>query len=243
MYCSLRGCKYSTTLCIDIKAQFQLFEHSGTVDYFPFMGPDLRPVFALSQVPSPTRLHVSNPNLSSTEPCYGETFLQTPDSPTNAARLQEDFCRLASTSEGLLFWNFSPLWSGWNLALMVLLEVMLNVVTTFLHLSLILVSPPIVHSTLLSAHKTLTAEKNQIKLVLEQQNTEVCVCVPHLLLWPTCTLHTRVLRSPPLSPLLWGSAHLALYTPYAVYMFTFIVYRLFFKDAFIQIWTKNWLKV
>lgn len=55
----------------------------------------------LSQVPSPTRLHVSNPNLSSSEPCYGETFLQTPDSPTNAARLQEDFCRLASTSEGL----------------------------------------------------------------------------------------------------------------------------------------------
>ncbi|XP_076157524.1 oxysterol-binding protein-related protein 3a [Alosa pseudoharengus] len=79
------------------------------------------------QVPSPTRLHVSNPNLSASEPSYPETFLQTPDSPTNAARLQEDFCRLAST----------------------------------------------IHSTLLSAFKTLSAEKNQIKLVLEQQNTEV----------------------------------------------------------------------
>ncbi|XP_062384839.1 oxysterol-binding protein-related protein 3a [Sardina pilchardus] len=79
------------------------------------------------QVPSPTRLHVSNPNLSASEPCYPETFLQTPDSPTNAARLQEDFCRLAST----------------------------------------------IHSTLLSAFKTLSEEKKQIKLVLEQQSTEV----------------------------------------------------------------------
>ncbi|XP_041933075.1 oxysterol-binding protein-related protein 3a [Alosa sapidissima] len=79
------------------------------------------------QVPSPTRLHVSNPNLSASEPSYPETFLQTPDSPTNAARLQEDFCRLAST----------------------------------------------IHTTLLSAFRTLSAEKNQIKLVLEQQNTEV----------------------------------------------------------------------
>ncbi|XP_031442091.1 oxysterol-binding protein-related protein 3a [Clupea harengus] len=78
------------------------------------------------QVPSPTRHHVSNPNLSDSEPAYPETFLQTPDSPTNAARLQEDFCRLAST----------------------------------------------IHSTLLSAFKTLSAERTQIKLVLEQKNTE-----------------------------------------------------------------------
>ncbi|KAL2080436.1 hypothetical protein ACEWY4_024229 [Coilia grayii] len=78
------------------------------------------------QVPSPTRLHVSNPNLTVSDPSYGETNVQTPDSPTNAAQLQEDFCRLAST----------------------------------------------IHSTLQSALKTLSTEKKQIKLVLEQQNTE-----------------------------------------------------------------------
>ncbi|XP_063041424.1 oxysterol-binding protein-related protein 3a isoform X2 [Engraulis encrasicolus] len=77
-------------------------------------------------LPSPTRLHVSNPNLTATEPPYGEAYVQTPDSPTNAAQLQEDFCRLAST----------------------------------------------IHSTLQSAYKTLSTEKKQIKLVLEQQNTE-----------------------------------------------------------------------
>lgn len=57
----------------------------------------------------------------------------------------------------------------------------LKCVWLHLSLSLFLVISPIVHSTLLSAHKTLTAEKNQIKLVLEQQNTEVCVCASHLL--------------------------------------------------------------
>ncbi|XP_060721913.1 oxysterol-binding protein-related protein 3a isoform X2 [Tachysurus vachellii] len=46
---------------------------------------------------SSTQLYVSNPNLTPSEPCCSESHLDSPDSPTNASQLQEDFCRLAST--------------------------------------------------------------------------------------------------------------------------------------------------
>ncbi|XP_053087411.1 oxysterol-binding protein-related protein 3a isoform X3 [Pangasianodon hypophthalmus] len=46
---------------------------------------------------SSAHLHVSNPNLTYSEPCCPESHLDTPDSPTDASQLQEDFCRLAST--------------------------------------------------------------------------------------------------------------------------------------------------
>ncbi|CAL9691072.1 unnamed protein product [Knipowitschia caucasica] len=53
------------------------------------------------QVPScisskSTRLHASNPNLSSTELESQEAGPESPDSPTPVSRLQEDFCRLAN---------------------------------------------------------------------------------------------------------------------------------------------------
>ncbi|XP_041823082.1 oxysterol-binding protein-related protein 3-like [Melanotaenia boesemani] len=56
---------------------------------------------ATLQVPScissqSPRLHASNPNLSTTESAPQEACLESPDSPTNVSRLQEDFCRLAN---------------------------------------------------------------------------------------------------------------------------------------------------
>jgi len=48
------------------------------------------------------RLHASNPNLSTAEPSSPQDpCLESPDSPTDANRLQEDFCRLANNSEWL----------------------------------------------------------------------------------------------------------------------------------------------
>lgn len=47
------------------------------------------------------RLHASNPNLSTTESNAQEVCTDSPDSPTDVSRLQEDFCRLACNSEFL----------------------------------------------------------------------------------------------------------------------------------------------
>uniref|UniRef100_A0A7N6ATU2 Oxysterol-binding protein n=1 Tax=Anabas testudineus TaxID=64144 RepID=A0A7N6ATU2_ANATE len=55
---------------------------------------------AISALPSP-RLHASNPNLSTTESNAQEVCADSPDSPTDVSRLQQDFCRLASNSEFL----------------------------------------------------------------------------------------------------------------------------------------------
>ncbi|KAF3833700.1 hypothetical protein F7725_024904 [Dissostichus mawsoni] len=56
---------------------------------------------ATLQVPScissqSPRLHASNPNLSTTEANVPEICPESPDSPTDGSRLQEDFCRLAN---------------------------------------------------------------------------------------------------------------------------------------------------
>ncbi|KAG7325680.1 hypothetical protein KOW79_010605 [Hemibagrus wyckioides] len=45
---------------------------------------------------SSSHLNDSNPNLTSSETCCPESHLDSPDSPTDASQLQEDFCRLAS---------------------------------------------------------------------------------------------------------------------------------------------------
>ncbi|MED6277049.1 hypothetical protein CHARACLAT_009264, partial [Characodon lateralis] len=56
---------------------------------------------ATLQVPScistqSPRLHASNPNLPTTESATQEACPQSPDSPTEVSRLQQDFCRLAN---------------------------------------------------------------------------------------------------------------------------------------------------
>uniref|UniRef100_A0A671XZ31 Oxysterol-binding protein n=1 Tax=Sparus aurata TaxID=8175 RepID=A0A671XZ31_SPAAU len=62
------------------------------------------PAISALQVPScissqSPRLHASNPNLSTTETNTQEVCPESPDSPTDVSRLQEDFCRLANNSE------------------------------------------------------------------------------------------------------------------------------------------------
>ncbi|XP_040928866.1 oxysterol-binding protein-related protein 3-like [Betta splendens] len=69
---------------------------------------------ATLQVPScisskSPRLHASNPNLSSTESNAQEACADAPDSPTDASRLQEDFCQLASSIHATLKSAFSSL--------------------------------------------------------------------------------------------------------------------------------------
>ncbi|XP_036422875.1 oxysterol-binding protein-related protein 3a [Colossoma macropomum] len=49
-----------------------------------------------------SRLHVSNPNLTYSEPNSTDPHLETPDSPTDASQLQENFCRLANTIHATL---------------------------------------------------------------------------------------------------------------------------------------------
>ncbi|XP_037549045.1 oxysterol-binding protein-related protein 3 [Nematolebias whitei] len=69
---------------------------------------------ATLQVPScistqSPRLHASNPNLSTTEPGTQEPCPQSPDSPTEASLLQQDFCRLADNIHATLKSAFSTL--------------------------------------------------------------------------------------------------------------------------------------
>uniref|UniRef100_A0A8C9YFK8 Oxysterol-binding protein n=1 Tax=Sander lucioperca TaxID=283035 RepID=A0A8C9YFK8_SANLU len=69
---------------------------------------------ATLQVPScissqSPRLHASNPNLSTTESNTQEVCPESPDSPTDASRLQEDFCRLANNIHTTLKSAFSSL--------------------------------------------------------------------------------------------------------------------------------------
>uniref|UniRef100_A0A673ZJN1 Oxysterol-binding protein n=1 Tax=Salmo trutta TaxID=8032 RepID=A0A673ZJN1_SALTR len=54
--------------------------------------------------PASPHFHTSHPNLSTAEANIEEAFafLDSPDSPTDANRLQEDFCRLANNSESLV---------------------------------------------------------------------------------------------------------------------------------------------
>ncbi|KAF1381441.1 hypothetical protein PFLUV_G00154010 [Perca fluviatilis] len=69
---------------------------------------------ATLQVPScissqSPRLHASNPNLSTAESNTQEVCPESPDSPTDASRLQEDFCRLANNIHTTLKSAFSSL--------------------------------------------------------------------------------------------------------------------------------------
>uniref|UniRef100_A0A8C4HLL9 Oxysterol-binding protein n=1 Tax=Dicentrarchus labrax TaxID=13489 RepID=A0A8C4HLL9_DICLA len=59
------------------------------------------PAISALQVSTSPRLHASNPNLSTTESNTQEVCPESPDSPTDVSRLQEDFCRLANNSESL----------------------------------------------------------------------------------------------------------------------------------------------
>uniref|UniRef100_A0A8C2JPU2 Oxysterol-binding protein n=1 Tax=Cyprinus carpio TaxID=7962 RepID=A0A8C2JPU2_CYPCA len=56
------------------------------------------------QIPdaSSSRLHVSHPNLIYSEPVSPDSCLDSPDSPTDASRMQEEFCRLAGTVHSTL---------------------------------------------------------------------------------------------------------------------------------------------
>ncbi|XP_030003865.1 oxysterol-binding protein-related protein 3-like isoform X2 [Sphaeramia orbicularis] len=72
------------------------------------------PAISALQVPScisskSPRLHASNPNLSTTEPNTQEVCPESPDSPTEVSRLQEDFCRLANNIHTTLKSAFSSL--------------------------------------------------------------------------------------------------------------------------------------
>ncbi|XP_020497496.1 oxysterol-binding protein-related protein 3 isoform X2 [Labrus bergylta] len=69
---------------------------------------------ATLQVPScissqSPRLHASNPNLSTTESNTQEVCPESPDSPTDVSRLQEDFCQLANNIHATLKSAFSSL--------------------------------------------------------------------------------------------------------------------------------------
>uniref|UniRef100_A0A667WQ33 Oxysterol-binding protein n=1 Tax=Myripristis murdjan TaxID=586833 RepID=A0A667WQ33_9TELE len=69
---------------------------------------------ATLQVPScisskSPRLHASNPNLYTAESNTQEACPESPDSPTDASRLQEDFCRLANNIHTTLKSAFSSL--------------------------------------------------------------------------------------------------------------------------------------
>nr|XP_055076344.1 oxysterol-binding protein-related protein 3a [Misgurnus anguillicaudatus] len=56
-----------------------------------------------AQIPDPSsRLHVSHPNLMYSEPVSPDLCLESPDSPTEASQMREEFCRLAGTVNSTL---------------------------------------------------------------------------------------------------------------------------------------------
>lgn len=104
------------------------------------------------------RLHASNPNLSTTS--SQEVCPESPDSPTDVSRLQEDFCRLANNSE------FIP---GCERFPSLPLQNLVSMTTPYLYVSLFF-SP--VHATLKSAHSSLTAERDRLKLTIDLQGPQ-----------------------------------------------------------------------
>lgn len=98
------------------------------------------------------RLHASNPNLSTTESNTQELCPDSPDSPTEVSRLQQDFCRLANNSESILKW---------------LLVSLRNKRWCFLHVLVFHYFP--VHGRLKSTLSTLLAERDRMRQTIELQ--------------------------------------------------------------------------
>ncbi|KAI7798916.1 oxysterol-binding protein-related protein 3a [Triplophysa rosa] len=62
-----------------------------------------------AQTPDISHLHVSHPNLQYSEPVSPDSCLDSPDSPTEASRMQEEFCRLAGIVHSTLRSAYSSL--------------------------------------------------------------------------------------------------------------------------------------
>lgn len=124
--------------------------------FFVFFYPSL---FFVHQVPScissqSPRLHASNPNLSTTETNTQEVCPESPDSPTDVSRLQEDFCRLANNSEPPFFFlNRKSLFKC------------LFYVQWQHRVFLLCFSP--VHATLKSTFSSLVAERDRLRHTID----------------------------------------------------------------------------
>lgn len=113
----------------------------------------------MGQVPScissqSPRLHASNPNLSTTDSNAQELCPESPDSPTEVSRLQEDFCRLANNSKSLLKW---------------LLVSLRHKGLCFLHMLIFLHPFFPVHGRLKSTLSTLLAERDRLRQTIDVQ--------------------------------------------------------------------------
>lgn len=129
-----------------------LLNHSGV--FFFYLS-----LFFVHQVPScissqSPRLHASNPNLSTTETNTQEVCPESPDSPTDVSRLQEDFCRLANNSEPPFFFlNRKSLFKC------------LFYVQWQHRVFLLCFSP--VHATLKSTFSSLVAERDRLRHTID----------------------------------------------------------------------------
>ncbi|TRY65709.1 hypothetical protein DNTS_005556 [Danionella cerebrum] len=65
----------------------------------------------LQRNPDGSRLHKSHPNLVYSEPASADSCLESPDSPTAASQMQEEFCKLAGTVHSVLHSAYTSLCS------------------------------------------------------------------------------------------------------------------------------------
>uniref|UniRef100_A0A8C7XTG3 Oxysterol-binding protein n=1 Tax=Oryzias sinensis TaxID=183150 RepID=A0A8C7XTG3_9TELE len=109
--------------CESYLLELNLLLKSMEVMHRTYSAPAITSLQVSVQTRSP-RLHASNPNLSTTS--SQEICSESPDSPTDVSRLQEDFCRLANN----------------------------------------------IHTTLKSAHSSLTAERDRLKHTIDLQGPQ-----------------------------------------------------------------------
>uniref|UniRef100_A0A4W6ECI1 Oxysterol-binding protein n=1 Tax=Lates calcarifer TaxID=8187 RepID=A0A4W6ECI1_LATCA len=94
-------CSKDLEECESYLLELNLLLKSMEVLHRTYSAPAISALQVPSCISSSPRLHASNPNLSTTESNTQEVCPESPDSPTDVSRLQEDFCRLANNSESL----------------------------------------------------------------------------------------------------------------------------------------------
>uniref|UniRef100_A0A8C7DN30 Oxysterol-binding protein n=1 Tax=Oncorhynchus kisutch TaxID=8019 RepID=A0A8C7DN30_ONCKI len=106
-HCSLSDLKDCESYLLELNLLLKSMEVLHRTSSAPAINLSFYQVPGCGSPPASPHLHTSHPNLSTAE--ANTSFLETPDSPTDANRLQEDFCRLANNIHSTLRSAYSSL--------------------------------------------------------------------------------------------------------------------------------------
>uniref|UniRef100_A0AAZ3PUG7 Oxysterol-binding protein n=1 Tax=Oncorhynchus tshawytscha TaxID=74940 RepID=A0AAZ3PUG7_ONCTS len=106
-HCSLSDLKDCESYLLELNLLLKSMEVLHRTSSAPAINLSFHQVPGCGSPPASPHLHTSHPNLSTAE--ANTSFLETPDSPTDANRLQEDFCRLANNIHSTLQSAYSSL--------------------------------------------------------------------------------------------------------------------------------------